>query len=199
MPFISRQCPTLVSSFIFSDQFKALFVCAHTPVRDGRSRIRPPNGSRRHPSQMRRLRSLTFPQGRLEKRPKGCDLEIASVFPLPAPPTRPVRAHDAGFPPRRRLALPTRPPSFIPSGQIRRRLSSLLSPPSSPPSGPAACAGLPPDRQPAVPPRSPPLNGRQRRGPLWTGRRLPLARSAGGRPDLLSTTGSPPLPNYFDG
>ena len=123
-----------------------MFICAHTRVRDGRSRKRLPNGSRRHPSQTRRLRSLTFQQRRLEKRLKGCDLEITSVFPLPASPSRPVHAHDAGFPPRRRLALPTPPPSFIPSGQIRCRLSSPLSPPSSPPSGPAACAGLPPDR-----------------------------------------------------
>jgi len=118
---------------------------------------------------------------------------------LPTPPSQPVRTHDAAFPPRRRLALPTPPPSFIPSGQIRRWLSSPLPPPSSPLSRSAACAGLPLDQQPAVPPRSPPLNGRQRRGPLRTGRRLPLARSADGRPDLLSTTGSPPLPHYFGG
>ena len=64
---------------------------------------------------------------------------------LPTPPSQPVRTHDAAFPPRRRLALPTPPPAFIPSGQIWRRLSSPLSPPSSPPSGHSACAGLPPD------------------------------------------------------
>jgi len=67
-----------------------------------------------------------------------------------------------------------------------------LFPPRLPPSSPSARSGagspprcrlprpLRPDRQPAVPPRSPPLNGRQRRAPLRTGHRLPLARSAGG-------------------
>jgi len=61
-------------------------------VRDGRSRIIPPNGSRRSPSQTRRSRSISSPQRRLEKRPKACDLENASRVPERSPGSPPLLA-----------------------------------------------------------------------------------------------------------
>ena len=81
-------------------------------VRDGRSRIIPPNGSRRSPSQTRRSRSISSPQRRLEKRPKRCDLENASRVPERSPGSPPLLAppHASKSAGRRSSSSPGAPP-----------------------------------------------------------------------------------------